>query len=39
MSLVDSVDRTINGCEEIKLKGGSLGKQQAVERTVSQTLS
>lgn len=39
MSLIDSAHRTINGWEEIKLKGGSLGNQQAVEGTVSLTLS
>lgn len=32
-------DLRINGFEEIKWKRGSLGKQQAVEKTVRQTLS
>ena len=32
-------DLKINGFEEIKQKKGSLGKHQAVEKTVSQTLA
>ena len=35
----DLADLKINGFEEIKQKRESLGKQQAVEKTVSQTLS
>jgi len=36
--LADNTNLKINGFEEIKQKEGSLGNQQAVERTVSQTL-
>lgn len=39
MSLADNIKLKINGFEEIKQKEGSLGNQQAVERTVSQTVS
>lgn len=39
MSLADNTDLKVNGFEKIKQKEGSLENQQAVERTVSQTLS
>lgn len=39
MSLANNTNLGINGFEEIKQKEGSLGNQQAVKRTVSQTLS